>query len=163
MSGLNRTTDIDRGRENILKVLEEVNNSFVTIGIHEGAGKYPTTEEQPDPPLISEVAIINEFGSSDRGIPERSFVRSTMDENRHSLHQETKVLHSDVLLGKITTKKALDKLGFKIQTLIQNKIKTLRTPPNSQETIDKKKADNPLIDSQLMMRSVNFKTHIKGK
>lgn len=162
MAPVNRTVSRDLGERSLRKILKEAHGSHVTVGIHEGAGEYPSTEEQPDPPLISEVGIINEFGSPTRGIPERSFIRSTVDENQRQLNEDIRVSYTNILLGKTNAKKELEKLGFAITTLIQNKIKTLKSPPNAPLTVELKGSNNPLVDSQLLMRSINFEVHIDG-
>lgn len=157
---INTTSDIDMGEEEIKRQLKLLDKSFVTIGIHEEAGKYPSGEGR-NPPSIGQVGFWNEFGTEN--IPERSFMRSTVDENKASLDRETLKMKNDILSGRRTVDNALSRVGFRIQELIRGKIEALRTPPNAPATIKGKPetGDNPLIDSRLMKRSVNYEVHIR--
>ncbi|MCK5603483.1 hypothetical protein KAR91_16480, partial [Candidatus Pacearchaeota archaeon] len=152
------TREIDRGYKELKKQLKNLHGSSVTIGVHEGAGQYPA-DEAGNSPHISEVAIKNEFGGGH--IPERSFMRSTLDENKEDHNTQRKKMKAGVLSGEITVNKALNKMGFRVQEQIRGKIETLRTPPNAPMTIALKPeiGDNPLIDSRLLKRSINYEVH----
>lgn len=147
---INTTVDDDRRFREITKRIIEVSNSSVTIGIHNDAGSYPNGEE------IVNVAFWNEFGTE--SIPERSFIRSTIDENRNELRRMTVDFRDDVLGLRITTNKAMKRIGFMIQELIRAKIKELRDPPNVPSVAARKPGgrSDPLIDSQLLRRSIGF-------
>lgn len=153
---MNKTVDIDKGAKRILQDFKEANRSHVTIGVHEDAGEY-TEESIP----VSVVATTNEFGSKDGRIPERSFMRSTIDENKNNLHENVKDLTWEILKRKLRVKNGLDKLGFKIQELIKGKILKLTTPPNAPSTVERKGSNNPLVDSRLLWRTINFKSNVK--
>ena len=154
MAKQNTTTDKDLGAKRIIAEAEKIRGSFVEIGVHEGNKNYPGGAS------VAEVAFYNEFGTLN--IPERSFLRATIDENRKDLERETANLMGDVVIGKITTKKALDKLGFKIQELIKAKILKLNEPPNADSTVSIKGFNNPLVDSRRLWRSIAFESMIKG-
>ncbi len=156
---VNETIDRDLGANEIKKRISQMDGSFVTIGVHGGAGKYT---EGKNPPEIVDVAFWNEFGTVTA--PERSFIRSTVDENKAKLTAEVKFQAAQILKLKTTPKKALDSIGFQVQQLIQGKIETLRKPPNAPSTIAQKPeiGDNPLVDSRLLKRSINFETTVKG-
>ncbi len=154
------TKDIDRGRKAVLKEIAIVKRGepVVKIGLQgkEGAAKHP----EGDGVTVAQVGTFNEFGT--RSIPERSFIRSTIDENRRSLLRLNKKLFSKISTGKMTAKEALEILGEKIQLLIKKKITDLRTPPNRPSTIARKKSSNPLIDTGHMRQSVTHKVDMTG-
>jgi len=152
----NTTIDRELGSKEIQKRLKQMDKSFVTIGIHDGAGKYPSGVD------ILDVAFWNEFGT--KTAPERSFIRATIDENKPMLLRQIKKQRDQVLNLEKTPEQVLDGIGFMIQQLIQGKMETLREPANAPATIAQKPetGDNPLIDSRLLKRSVNFETTIEG-
>lgn len=158
MAKTNKTIDKDMGAKKIIQESSRLKGSFVNVGVHqaEGSENYEGTST-----TVAEVAFWNEFGTVTA--PERSFIRSTIDENRAELERITAKLLDQVLEGKIDTKKALDKLGFKIETLIKKKILDLNDPPNAPSTVARKGFNNPLVDSRRLWRSIAFETVMKGR
>jgi hypothetical protein len=158
MARLVVTRDVDKGfKEALAQAAKVRKNPVVTIGLQgSGGGK----QHGETGATVAEVATFNEFGT--RNIPERSFIRSTMDENVKDLLALNKSLFYRMAEGKVTTAQALTILGLKIQALIKAKITNLRTPPNAPSTIAKKKSSNPLIDTGLMRNSVTFVVHEGG-
>lgn len=151
----------DRGYSKIFKTIKEINSNLphVTIGVHEDSGKYDDKDV-----TVAEVAFWNEYGT--RIAPERSFIRSTVNENRAKYIKKTKELWNKVIKNEMTIEKALNQLGFMIAIDIQNKIKTLNSPPNAESTTYRKTFGRsettnkylakPLIDSALLLRSIGF-------
>lgn len=148
------------------KVLIAYSTARVTIGLHEDAGTYPGT----DPPSVVEVGLWNEFGT--RFSPERSWLRSAIDENESQINAwreaAIRAIVDEFALHGVVTKaffhKQLSSIGFKIQVLVQNKIKSNIPPPNTEETAMAKDkagvAAVTLIDSGLMLRSVTYKVEL---
>lgn len=143
--------------DSIVKEVKNLNGSYVTIGVHEDAGSYPTGE------AVLDVALWNEFGTDH--IPERSFFRSAIDGNDSLINQWREESLEKVLLGQWTAQKALESVGFKIQVLIQNKIQSDVPPPNAPSTVEKKLRDGvaprTLQNTRLMLRSVTYKVVMK--
>jgi hypothetical protein len=135
----------------------KVSGSYVSVGFHGGAGNY---EDGTD---VVEVALWNEFGT--RTSPERSFIRSAIDANLDKINKWREEGLNNMLTKGWTMEKALDMLGFRLQTLIQNKIKSNVPPPNADSTVAQKKRDgvapNTLIHTELMLRSVTYRVVIK--
>ena len=94
-------------------------------------------------------------------IPERSFMRSTFDEELPALNKRINALFDQVIKGRITPKRALDMLGMNHGKQIQMKITRLRTPPNAPSTIRRKKSSNPLIDSGQMRASIRHVVEVR--
>lgn len=157
MAKVNKTNDKDKGYRKIIKASKDLKGSLVTIGVHseEGQEVYPGSGA-----TVAEVAFWNEYGTVTA--PERSFIRSTIDENRSELELLTSKLLKAVIDRKMTTEVALNKLGFKIQTLIQKKILTLNDPPNAESTVARKGFNNPLVDSRRLWRSVAYEVLLGG-
>lgn len=153
----------------IAAALKRVKGSYVTIGIHSDAGQYD------DGTSVVTVALANEFGVPPH-IPQRSYFRSALEENAALIN----TWREDAIL-KITfegwePEKALAMLGFKIQVLIQNKIKSNVPPPNAPSTVKAKQREGvapksgfkagfegrtgTLINTALLLRSVGFKVYV---
>ena len=153
-----KTTDKDMGRSRILNEIEVLKGSYVTIGVHAEATPYPSGQS------VQFVATENEFGNS--RIPERSFLRSTFDENRENWRKKHRSLLNDVIKGKTSTKLVMRSLGFEMATAIQNKVLTLQSPPNAPSTIAQKPlvGNNPLINTRHLLNNIGFQATVaKGK
>lgn len=141
-----------------LNNIKGAKTSYVTIGIHNDAGEYEDGTE------VYQVALFNEFGT--QTAPERSFMRSAIDENDALINQWREEMVDNILNKDWSIEKALNAIGFRIQQLIQNKIKSNVPPPNEQSTKNQKEregyADRTLIASGLMLRSVGYKV-VLGK
>ena len=64
-----------KGLEDYISKLKKMQKDAVTVGIHKSAGNHDNSDL-----TVAEVAAYNEFGTERS--PERSFMRSTMRENR---------------------------------------------------------------------------------
>lgn len=141
------TKDIDKGWANIKHQINEFQSHTLKVGIQRG------TESTEDDQPVANYAYKNEFGI---GVPQRSFMRSTIDENQANYKALTEKLLSDVLDNQRTAYNAIGTLGEKVRGDISQKIVRLRTPPNSPITIMRKGSSNPLIDSGQMRQSIQW-------
>lgn len=172
----------ERGKaewERYVSRFKKVNQAYVTVGFHEGAGHYPG----PNAPLVVEVALWNEFGTVNA--PSRPFMAIAIDSHTAQINRWREEAIAKILDEGWTPRKALEMLGFRIQVLIQNQIKSNTPPPNAPSTVKAKRAsgvlprqfkkgvDNKgrpysdrtktLIDSGLMLRSVTYKVFVDDK
>lgn len=142
----------------LLKELKGFANSYVTIGLHEGAGNYPSAGA----PSVVEVGLWNEFGTAHS--PERSWLRSAIDESETLINKWRDEAIANIIFKRWPVAKALEMMGLRIQILIQNKIKSNVPPANAPSTLAAKKdhgvAPNTLIDSGLMLRSVTYEVKL---
>lgn len=148
----------------LLKTVKAAKRSYVTIGLHEGAGTYP---ESPGgttaSPSVVEVGLWNEFGT--KSIPERSWIRSAIDGNVSKINELREQMALNILTKNWTVQKALEKIGFEIQNMIQNKIRSNVPPPLAESTAKAKQdrgvAPVTLIDTHLLHDSVTYKVVIQ--
>lgn len=119
------------------------NEPFVKVGVLGKSGSELAT-----------YAGANEFGTRDGRIPERSFIRSTMDQNRFALFQQANRYLNQIASGSMDLKTALGLLGEFIRGQIVSKITTLQDPPNAPSTIARKGSANPLIDEGRMRQAI---------
>jgi hypothetical protein len=166
-----KTKDIDKGYKRIKRSLDKLKGSYVTIGVHENAGTYPEGK-----PTVGEVAFWNEYGT--RNIPARPFLRFTMTQKYREFVRKTKEYFLDVIAGVLGERAALDTLGFRIASEIQNSIKKamIWATPLADSTVRRKMKGSEkehvvkgksvsvkiLIDSGLLLRSIGFKSYIKN-
>jgi hypothetical protein len=148
----------DAEYQDFLKRISDTKDAYVTIGLHEDAGQYPGENA----PSVVEVGLWNEFGTATS--PERSWLRSAIDEGQGQINQwrDEAILH--IMNDGWTVEKALEMMGFRIQVLIQNKIKSDVPPSLADSTAKAKTASGvapvTLIDTGLMLRSVTYKVHL---
>ena len=118
---------------------------------------YPKSEigsiKYPDGTAVIFVAVKNEFGI---GIPERSFLRSTLIQKRKEYRRMIAKASENAIRGRKPLDKSLNRIGMIAVADIQRKITELRTPPNAPSTIRIKKSSNPLIDTGLMRLSTTY-------
>lgn len=154
MAMRNGVTVKDRGWNRIKREMTKASGSGVKVGVQ--ADVKPRKDPTED---MLEIAVINEFGSG--RVPERSFIRASFDKYGPSLDSYKTRLMAQVIAGKLPMKKALGWLGKLHQGQIQGFIEALKTPPNAPSTIARKGADNPLIDTGQLRRSIDFKVVMK--
>jgi len=109
-------------------------------------------------PEILERAVKHEFGDRAGGIPERSFIRGTMDKDHKEIVKDGDQFAEAMLLGKMTKRLALEAWGDKLTVKMKEGIttKSLDLAENAQSTIDQKGSDTPLIDTGQMVNSINY-------
>lgn len=139
--GVNKTTDIltDAGRRFLATCKALASKPRVEVGIlgkdfkkpkkvrdEKGASKNTT---------LGKVAAANEFGTKDGRVPERSFIRATVDKKRAEWNGLVEKLKDRVLAGSLTTDQALGLIGERIKRDIQAAIRSNIGPPNAASTI----------------------------
>lgn len=162
----------DRGWNKIIRELKRTDKSYVKVGVQEGEMHKPSSKGSQPTKTTSMVtiAVANEFGVSTPsgsrsgfstvGVPERSFIRSTTDEQKqHLIALKAKAIR-DITSGKTTVRRQLKKIGTDLGGEIKKKIKNLRTPPNAASTIKAKGSSNPLMDTGQLRASIRHQVHV---
>ena len=148
---VNTVRDIDLGFKELGRALKR--DGFVEVGYFANKEKHP--ESQTD---LAQIAIQNEFGTST--IPERSFMRSSVDENNDKIMKYAAEERLRVADGKQSFDKFLNKTGLYVKAIIQKKI-TLAgawAVPNAPSTVDAKGGrQTPLVDTSFMLKNIDFK------
>lgn len=101
---------------------------------------------------LVEYATRNEFG--DQKTPERSFLRSTIDEDKRLLIRFIDKEKKGIVEGKRTRENALKRLGIFTEGRVKLKINRGPFAPNAPFTIRKKGSSKPLIDTGRMRGSI---------
>ena len=124
----------------------------VVVGIRQEAGAQVVDGEF----TLAEIAAVNEYGSEDGHIPERSFLRSTYDEGREryaGLAQQAVTDHVD---GRRDIRQGLERLGMVGVADVQERIRRGIPPANAPSTIARKGSDKPLIDTGRLRQSIDY-------
>jgi hypothetical protein len=119
------------------------------VGLPKDAQNYP------DGTSVLMVGATHEFGSDEANIPERSFLRSTLRENRQKYFQRMKKIAKDFAQGQ-DIKIGLNRLGAITVSDVQLKIIDIKEPPNAQATIDAKGSSNPLVDTSHLGGAITY-------
>jgi len=153
-------------QDNLKKILNRLPKGMVVAGIPASAGTYGTGES------VVSVGWKNELGSKESGlpspitykghrgnvtvrsIPERSFMRSTFGENQQKWIQDVADNVQFLLDGTVKPQSFIESLGTVMETAIKQKIIDIHEPPNSQQVVDDKGSDHPLIDTGRMIQSI---------
>jgi hypothetical protein len=106
-----------------------------------------------------QIATVHEFGLPERGIPERSFIRATVDAGAARYRKLLKQL-----LEKLVERKgkgegipqALRLLGEQMRADIIARINAGIEPPNAPATIAAKGSSTPLIDTGQLKQSISY-------
>jgi hypothetical protein len=142
----------DLGWQRIVAELARMEATTVDVGIHDDAG----SGEEGTP--IAAYASYNEYGTG-RGVPERSFLRSTFDETIEKLNRLRGRLLEAVYEGRMTAELAGALLGEQHSADIKRKIGSNLPPPNAPSTVRAKGSSSTLIDSGAMRQAVRYEVN----
>lgn len=159
MASRARIIDQDLGWRKIKRALERSRDAtVVTIGVHEDAAS------RKDGDGISGVvlAAVHEFGRRDGSIPERSFIRSTIDDNARKYSALTKNMLLRIMRSGMTSHHALGLLGARVVADIKRRIQHGIAPDIQEATKQRKGSSKPLIDTAQLLRSITHVVRRRG-
>ncbi len=148
--------DKDLGWDRIKREMAKAKGSFTKVGILAADADEP----YGDGTDLVEVAAYNEFGTED--IPERSYLRSTTDEERNKVNRVVDKELDKIHLGTSTVEQSLGLVGEYMASKVRNKIVAIQNPPNAPATIARKKSSNPLIDTGQLRQNISHEETIRG-
>lgn len=147
---------------------------FVKIGIQGESGLKPKKKrgkvrgETASPGFtVVDIATVHEYGSPDKGIPERSFIRSTMDQNAVKYSNIAAGMKDQILNANspLTTEKALEIIGQIIEADIKNKFTNNNWPELKDPTRGGKNPTGdakPLLDTAQTVNSIRYQVFKEG-
>lgn len=111
------------------------------------------------------IAAIHEWGAPNAGIPERSFIRATVDKEKENINKLLKAnikAHEENFLA-MPFKNVLGQVGEYVTNSIQNAIRNrlqpeLKDATVRRKTVGGKTGDVPLIDTGQLIQSI---THVE--
>jgi len=116
------------GKKKLERMLRDLGNYETKTGFMESS-KYE------DGTPVAYVATIQEFGDPTRSIPPRSFMRTTISEQRNNWNKLSEQLMRSVSAGKISLEQAMDMLGQQAAGDIRHMISQIQEPPLTQTTL----------------------------
>lgn len=148
----------DNGASKMLAELRALGGKTVRVGILDEAPKResPGKGKKASRATLLEVAAVHEFGAPAAGIPNRSFIRATVDLKAAEIQATRDKLAAQVAEGKITAQVALERLGAFVQGLVQARIAEGIGPALKPETVARKKSSKPLVDTGQLRSSVTW-------
>lgn len=140
--------DTDMGFDDMVRGAESfLSQPYIKVGVIGNA-------THGDGLTVVDVATFHEFGTET--IPQRSFIRATVDEGLKSIQDEQDKIIDRVLFQGANFDKEAGKLGLAVQSKIQQKILSRIPPALKPATIRAKGSDVPLVDTGQLVRSVSF-------
>ena len=148
----------------ILKVIRRTHRKIKAPAKRKAVVKVGFPAGESDSETVQK-AVWNEFGT--RGgasgggwggpIPERPFMRNSVQNNRGKYKSNLKAAARSILDGTQSVEGVLRSLGDDAKGDIQKEIKSLMSPPNSPVTVALKGSSKPLVDTGEMMGAVTYK------
>jgi hypothetical protein len=141
-----RFEERDHGYRRMRQNLKNLKGSYTKVGVQEGA----KAEDSSD--LVM-----------DEHVPERSFMRSSFDENRDKLDTVIAAEADAVMLRGKDPLLSLAQIGEFHTGQIQAKIHSHPPPPNAPSTVEAKGSTGTLVDSGTLAQSIRHVEVLGGK
>jgi len=154
--------------------LETLDGMYVTVGVHGDDQDNARSEDggqTESRATNTEVATIHEFGDPSRNIPERSFIRSTIDGERPAILDDMNdAMDRSIEFGNVLRK--MKRVGVYTEKRIRETIRRGIAPILSSQTLEKRRSklkngkpsngkfgntETPLIDTGQLIQSIASK------
>jgi hypothetical protein len=156
---MSEVRDTDKGWTRLVEMSQR-SDLVVRVGIQGTKGQAPHVDEDGDEDgglTNVELGTIHEYGVPSAGIPERSFIRATIDAYATKYVQMVRGLGQSVIDGKRTVEQALGLLGARVRADAVSWIDDGRvTPDISDETKRRKGSSKPLLDTGQLKGSITY-------
>ena len=152
MASKNKVSVKDTGWRRFKKNMGLLDNIDITVGVHAAEGA-----QDRDGITAAEVASIHEFGAPNAAspIPQRSFLRATMDEGRAKYNRLLEDVVTKTVKKNVSPIQRANRVGSTIRKDVINRIKSRIPPPLAQATVDRgRRADTPLLNTGQLVRSI---------
>lgn len=137
----------------IKALLKRLDDGYVNVGILAGTGQHEGSDL-----TVAQIGFWNEYGTVT--IPERSFIRSTINGQAKDIKAISQAQLKKVINGQTTSAKALGILGAYTAGLIQAKFTNNDWAPNTSRTEMRKGSSNPLIDTGQLRQSISYEVKV---
>lgn len=124
--------------------------SSVKVGVPQGEGAYE------DGTPLAVIAAVQEFGSANGQVPERSFLRVPLRAGQDRFQQIFRQLLPQVNSGELTMFQVLSQVGAAAAATSQEAISQGIAPPNAPSTIERKGSSTPLVDTGRLRQSITY-------
>lgn len=141
--------DKDYGFDAIIGNLKALGGEEISVGVLRTAGKEKNGTDLVD------VAVYNEYGT--KKIPPRPFLRQATDKFGSKWQDFIEQCVDKIIARQIGETQALNWIGLKAQTDIQNTIDNGTFKPNAPSTIARKKSSKPLINIGTLRGAIRYR------
>ena len=148
--------DRDLGYRAMLSALAGLREADTRIGIHEEEGASDTGGDLN----LAGIAMVNEFGSDDGHIPERSFLRATVDANAVRYEGMLERAVTRAIDGDAPLQTGLALLGARVEGDVKATITDMTEPPNAPSTIAAKGSSKVLVDTGAMRAAIRHEEQV---
>jgi hypothetical protein len=132
------------------QMAEKVSNpATLRVGFLEGA-------TYPDGKSVAMIAAIQEFGAPNAGIPPRPFFRNMI---KNKSDQWPEGVKNALIATNYDAEKALDIVGAAIAGQLRQSVIDTNEPPLKPATIRRKGFAKPLIDTSVMINSIDHEVN----
>jgi hypothetical protein len=132
------------------QMVEKVSNpATLRVGFLEGA-------TYPDGKPVAMIAAIQEFGAPNAGIPPRPFFRNMI---KNKSDQWPEGVKNALIATNYDAEKALDIVGAAIAGQLRQSVIDTNDPPLKPATIRRKGFAKPLIDTSVMINSIDHEVN----
>lgn len=149
--------DIVKRLKEVMKRSKQLNHLQLVVGIPSDEN----SREESTSITNAELGVIHEFGVPEKGIPERSFMRSTASEEADNLGRLAKIQIAECLKGETSTHDAFATVGAYLQGKIVEKITDGDFELNTEATVKRKKSSKPLIDTGQLRGAITYEVREK--
>lgn len=124
-----------------------------TTGVLAGLPKdsKPHKDDEGGFTSVIEIGLVHEFGAPSINVPQRSFLRSTIIENKRKYKRFLAKLSLKILQGKMKPDKALGLLGDMLSGDIKEKMTDIKTPE-----LKIRIGGNPLVHEGQLRQSITW-------
>ncbi len=150
--------DTDPGFKRLMATLNDMKLDTVAVGLFE------ESENEPDSEYATvQVGAVHEFGCETAGknhnivIPQRSFLRGTLDQMADKLNEIRSASLSEVFAHARTNKEVLSQMGGALADACKKRIADGIEPANAASTIARKGSSKPLVNTGHLRSSIKFK------
>ncbi len=149
----------DNGLSRVVANLSRGKGGRVRVGVLHDA---PKKGDDTGRATLLEVAAYNEFGAPAANVPQRSFIRATVDAKKPEIQAAQGRVAKQVLAGKITFHQGLEQIGAKVVGLMKQRIAAGIPPENAESTIARKGSSKPLINFGQLRGAITYEV-VQGK
>ncbi len=151
-----RVRVVDKGAARLLRMVRKANaQPAVRVGVF---GDNAAQKHADSGATMGDIANAHEFGA---GVPRRSWLRDTLDQNRPTIHRNIQRAAREVFHGRLKDFQALELIGLSVQGMIQQRIAQGIAPGLSARYLKRKLlkypgAETPLIASGQFRGSISY-------
>lgn len=122
----------------------------VLVGVPKGAGNYE------DGTKMAVIAAVQEYGSADGRIPERSFLRVPLSAEQRRFAETFRRMTPAVIHGKAPMRQMLTMVGEQAAGVAKEAISAGINPPNAPSTVKRKGSSTPLVDTGALRQAITY-------